>query len=43
MEERALRPHCKSSCAAKAGHLVRRDFSIESLTPVFYWITRFRG
>jgi hypothetical protein len=36
-------PHISSSCSAKAGHPVRRDFTVQSLTPLEYWITRFRG
>ncbi len=28
------------SCPAKAAHTVRRGFSIQSLTPLEYWITR---
>jgi hypothetical protein len=31
------------SCPAKAGHPVRRGFSVQSLPPLEYWITRFRG
>jgi len=28
------------SCSAKAGHPVRRGFSIQSLAPLEYWVAR---
>jgi hypothetical protein len=36
-------PHTLLSCPAKAGHPVRRGFSVLSLTSLEYWITRLRG
>jgi hypothetical protein len=33
----------KLSSPAKAGDPVRRGFSVQSPTPLEYWITRFRG
>jgi hypothetical protein len=36
-------PYTRPSYSAKAEYPVRRGFAVLSLTPLEYWITRFRG
>jgi hypothetical protein len=38
-----IAPHIRLSSSAQAEDPVRRDFSIQSPTPLEYWITRLRG